>query len=260
MLNCSLAKWSDYASDWYKERAEDVRHPAIVDRKQWEVICLLQALKERDMIQPGKRGLVFGVGQEITVSFLAGNGCEILATDMFPDNEKAKLWNESNQWCDTLDKLKYNNLISDDNFDRLVKFRHVDMNNLPDDLGEFDFCWSLCALEHLGSSQNGMDFVTNSIKYLKPGGVAFHTTEFDIDPDYPKYETVDNVFYKETDIEDLVRLIEDQGYIVEPRDYSLGNHLKDYPVRDFGYNGRLKLFSGNSNLVTSIRLIIRRPN
>ena len=38
--------------------------------------------------------------------------------------------------------------------------------------GQFDFVWSACAFEHLGSILNGLEFVVNSVKCLKPGGVV----------------------------------------------------------------------------------------
>jgi len=30
---------------------------------------------------------------------------------------------------------------------------------LPADLTGFDFCWSICALEHLGTIAQGLDFI-----------------------------------------------------------------------------------------------------
>jgi hypothetical protein len=63
-------------------------------------------------------------------------------------------------------------------FSKLVDFRNVDMNNMPSDLVGYDFCWSSCAFEHLGSIELGMQFVEISLKCLKPGGLAVHTMEY----------------------------------------------------------------------------------
>ena len=52
----------------------------------------------------------------------------------------------------------------------------------------FDFCWSVCALEHLGTLQNGLEFVRQATRTLRPGGVAVHTTEYNIEDG----ETIDN--------------------------------------------------------------------
>ena len=51
------------------------------------------------------------------------------------------------------------------------------MRDLPDDLGSFDFIWSSCSFEHLGSLGEGERFVLEALRFLKPGGVAVHTTE-----------------------------------------------------------------------------------
>jgi 2-polyprenyl-3-methyl-5-hydroxy-6-metoxy-1,4-benzoquinol methylase len=261
MLRCSLSKWEDTSNNWYKKTSKEIGHEIVPHRKQWEFFTLLRALEERGCIRPGMKGLVFGVGTEFTVSYLANRGCHILATDMSIENSKSVNWKDSNQLCLTKENLYYPNLINKDDFYRLVSFRNVDMNKIPKDLQDYDFCWSLCAFEHLGSAQHGYDFVHNSIQCLKPGGWAFHTTEFDCDPYGTIYETQDNVFYRELEIELLVKQIEDNGHYVEPRDYSLGDQLNDYPVQsnDYPHEHRsFKLFSGDSKLVTSMSLIIQR--
>jgi cyclopropane fatty-acyl-phospholipid synthase-like methyltransferase len=38
---------------------------------------------------------------------------------------------------------------------RACRFRRADMNAMPDTLGQFDFVWSACAFEHLGSIRQG---------------------------------------------------------------------------------------------------------
>jgi hypothetical protein len=43
-----------------------------------------------------------------------------------------------------------------------------------DDLSTYDFIWSSCSLEHLGSLELGEQFIYNSLKHLKPGGVCPH--------------------------------------------------------------------------------------
>ena len=52
------------------------------------------------------------------------------------------------------------------------------MNDIAAELdGGFDFCWSICAFEHLGSIEQGLRFVERTGRLLKPGGVAVHTTD-----------------------------------------------------------------------------------
>lgn len=62
-----------------------------------------------------------------------------------------------------------------------MRFDFADMNNISASLFDgFDFVWSPCALEHLGSKQLGLEFIVKSAQCLKPGGMAVHATEFDL--------------------------------------------------------------------------------
>ena len=57
------------------------------------------------------------------------------------------------------------------------------MNAIPDDLLGFDFTWSSCAFEHLGSLEAGEEFVVNQMHCVAPGGVGVHTTEYNVSSD-----------------------------------------------------------------------------
>ena len=76
--------------------------------------------------------------------------------------------------------MRNDQICPEDEFRRLVDFRYCDMNNISSDLHEFDFCWSCCALEHLGSLSAGLRFIERSLDTLRPGGWAVHTTEFNL--------------------------------------------------------------------------------
>ncbi|HZI52320.1 MAG TPA: hypothetical protein VFD56_01350, partial [Chitinophagaceae bacterium] len=49
-------------------------------------------------------------------------------------------------------------LCDEDLFRKSVVYRAVDMNKIPGDLVDFDFNWSSCSFEHLGSIEKGMRF------------------------------------------------------------------------------------------------------
>ena len=70
----------------------------------------------------------------------------------------------------SLRSLSKPDVVSDEVLERIVTARHVDMNEIPDDLGGFDLVWSSCALEHLGTPQAGLDFVMRTLDLLEPGG------------------------------------------------------------------------------------------
>ena len=107
-------------------------------RKQWEFVYNMQALWERGCIGPGKKGLVFAVGTEPAPSIFAKYGCEILATDIFPQKGNEKGWTNDNQLCFGLESLNTRRLCEEAVFLKKVKYRAVDMNEIPDDLEEFD--------------------------------------------------------------------------------------------------------------------------
>jgi 2-polyprenyl-3-methyl-5-hydroxy-6-metoxy-1,4-benzoquinol methylase len=66
-------------------------------------------------------------------------------------------------------------------FKARVSYRTLDMNFIPDDLhGKFDFVWSTCSVEHVGSILLGQRFIINTLNLLKPGGIAIHTVEFNL--------------------------------------------------------------------------------
>ena len=82
-----------------------------------------------------------------------------------------------------------------------VKLRSVDMNSIPDDIEGYDFTWSACAFEHLGSIDKGLEFVKNSLKCLKPGGIAVHTTEFNASSDQNTLTSGPTVLFRKKDLE-----------------------------------------------------------
>jgi SAM-dependent methyltransferase len=176
-------------------------------RKIWEHIYIIQALYERNNLTNNKCGLGFAVGLEPLPALFAKLGCQIIATDLRTDEADKLGWVQSEQHSNNdLSALNRNNICPPDQFNKQVSFRNVDMNIIPDDLTNFDFCWSSCAFEHLGSIEKGLKFVTNAMKTLKPGGIAIHTTEYNLSSDT---QTIDNnpsfVIFRKQDILRLVQ-------------------------------------------------------
>lgn len=226
-----LCKAKDFQTDWYSRWCSEIGETPRLHRKQWEYAYVMQALWERECIQPGKKGLVFAVGSEPLPSVFAGYGCNITATDIHPDQGKILGWNNGNQLCFGLETLNQRNLCDDDVFRKSVTYRAVDMNDIPADLTGYDFNWSSCSFEHLGSIEKGMNFLKNQLKTLKPGGWAIHTTEFNISSDDM---TIDNdpttVIFRKKDIEAMAEELRKENHFVEELDYSLGGLPEDFHV------------------------------
>jgi hypothetical protein len=114
-------------------------------------------------------------------------------------------------------------------FATLVSFRPVDMNDVPADLVDFDFTWSSCAMEHLGSLDAGLAFFERQLDCLRPGGVGVHTTEFNVASDDETVETGHTVLYRRRDLEALVYRMRKQGHHMRIT-FALGDHPEDLHV------------------------------
>lgn len=184
---------------WVSEMQEPFRR----HRKLWEYVFILQSLQKHDLLSPSRRGLGFGVGKEPLPAVMAKYGAEVLATDLDTATAATKGWVETNQHAHTLADLNARNICPKDSFEKLVRFEFADMNNISESLRDFDFCWSSCAFEHLGSIEAGLAFVENSLNCLKPGGLAIHTTEYNCFSDSRTVPVGGTVIYR---MQDFVRL------------------------------------------------------
>ena len=237
-----------------------IREAPRMHRKQWEFAYILQALHMHEMVEEGRRGLGFGVGREPLAAVFANRDVEILATDMTAEAAAGAGWIATNQHIDSKLLLNERGICDQEKFDRLVDFRFMDMNKIDRSLyGQFDFTWSACAFEHLGSIAQGLEFVANSVKCLKPGGIAVHTTEFNCSSND---DTVDNnptVLFRKRDFELLEQRLRKKGWEIE-FNFNLGDRPLDHyvDVPPFKDSEHLKL-QIEEYTVTSFGILVRRP-
>ncbi len=254
-----LCKAKDFYREWYKRWCHEMGEEPNFHRKQWEFVYIMQALSERGCIQPGKRGIVFAVGSEPLPSVFAKYGCDILATDIFPEEGIAKGWDNNNQLCFGLDSLYKCDICDRETFNNRVEYMAVDMNSIPADLRNFDFNWSSCSFEHLGTIKKGFDFLKNQLKTLKPGGWAVHTTEYNISSNDETQDNNDTVIYRKKDIDQIVEELRQEGHFVEELDFSLGGLPQDFQVDVQPHQQKVHVkLQIDKYVVTSIGLIIRK--
>lgn len=254
-----LCKAKDYQALWFKHWCNQLGETPNFHRKQWEFVFVMQALYERGCIAPGKKGLVFAVGTEPLPAMFASFGCEILATDIFPDKGVEMGWDNGNQLCFGLESLNTRKLCDAEDFNKLVQYRPVDMNDIPDDLVDFDFNWSSCSFEHLGTLDKGFQFLKNQMKTLKPGGWAVHTTEYNVSSNDETQENNSTVIYRQRDIEHIVNELRIQGHFVEEVDFSLGGLPEDFMVDTEPHQQKIHLkLQVDKYVVTSIGLVIQK--
>lgn len=231
-------------------------------RKIWEYIYIVLALKERGMLKAGKRGLGFAVGTEPLPAYFASQGCSILATDLDIEDPSAKMWAQTNEnAAGDISRLNEKHLCPDEIFRKNVTYRDVDMNAVPQDLKGYDFCWSSSAVEHVGSLTKSRQFLKNMLDTLKPGGIAVHTTEYNLSSDEDTIEEGGTVIYRKRDILELADWLRAQGHAID-LDLSLGQMEGDLFVDQppyFQINPRYHLrLNLDGYTSTSIGLIIRK--
>jgi len=252
-----LRAWAERLRPMWATDLED-RRDVMLHRKMWEWLFIAEALRERDMLAPGRSGLGFGVGQEPLVALFAAAGCDLVATDQPQEQAVASGWTDSQvEWAGGVESLPTFGFCSDEDLARRVRFRPVDMNAIPEDLRGFDFTWSSCALEHLGTLTAGMDFVVAQMQCLRPGGVAVHTTEYLVAGRDETVEAGGTVFYRRRDIEDLVRRLRSAGDAIEV-DYTEGTtpddlHVDVAPYTDVHLRTQLGGF-----VTTSLALVVTK--
>jgi SAM-dependent methyltransferase len=226
-------------------------------RKQWEFVYIAQALHERGLLAPGKRG----VGREPLPALFASFGVTVVATDQSLDGAVRAGWVRSAEHSSDLSALNDRGICTDRMFSELVSFDEADMNAIdPKFEGQFDFCWSACSLEHLGSLAHGTEFIKNSMKTLKPGGVAIHTTEFNLNSNDATIESQDLSLYRRRDIDALIAELAAAGHKPSPVDYAGGEGFAETVV-DLPPYGRgephVRLRIGDYDC-TSIGVIVER--
>lgn len=180
-----------------------------IHRKIWEWAFITATLDKCGMLRAGKRGLAFAVGMEPLPSIFASKGCEILATDYFEQHNR---WMETGQNLQgNLELLNQYGLCDETEFKEKVSIKNVDMNNISNELCDFDFCWSSCAVEHLGTLELGKQFFYEHLKVLKPGGIAVHTIEYNVHSDKATIEEGETVLFRKCDVEEIASHLRKHG-------------------------------------------------
>jgi len=265
MLKSSVCRAQDLIDykKWTDEMGKNLVHShltnsnCLLNRKAWEFVFIAQALYERGMIADGKKGLGFAVGKEPLPSLFAKYGCKIIATDIDSSTEAGMIWTTSNQHAGHLEDLYKTDICDKETFFKNVSYSFLDMNNITSDFADFDFCWSSCAFEHLGSIEKCKQFLYNMVNCLKPGGIAVHTTEYNLS--YNGYMDAGwNANFGRADFREMYDSLTALGHHVEELDFQLGDLDNENYISYHPYDKpHFKLFI-DGNICTSFALIIQK--
>lgn len=245
VLPCKPSTQSDVESPWFRYWMNQIHSAPLPHRKLWEFAYILQNMYSLGVLKDGHRALGFGCGEEPLPSYFASKGINVTVTDLHPEMVAGQGWAETGQHTATVESSYHPNLLDRTTFDERVELQFVDMNDIPAHLdGQYDFCWSVCALEHLGSVKNGLDFIENSLRTLKPGGVAIHTTEFSYTETDRHIDNWPTVLFLKRHFEDIRGRLKNAGHDVQDLDFYVGTDPLDTFVDVPPYNFDQMLFVG----------------
>jgi hypothetical protein len=243
----------------YARWLERMSRPMHRHRKQWEFVYICRMLEHMGMLKPLSRGLGFGCGIEPLPAVFASYDIFVTASDLAADDPRAKDWSDTAQHLREVGELRDSRIVPDSQFNDRVEYRSIDMNAIDPERRDYDFCWSSCALEHLGSIANGLEFIERSLDTLKPGGVAVHTTELNLTSNAKTLDKMDTVLFRRKDIEALAVRLARLGHEIVPITFDLGDHVDDgfIDVAPYASDVHLKL-AIQHYVTTSFGIAIRK--
>lgn len=210
-LTSRLVTQSEFSEPCYNTWCTQIKEPPVTHRKQAEFVMICEALQRMKMLQHGKHGVGFAVGDEPLPALFASLGCKVLATDLDLDDERTSKWMATNQTC-TIDSLNNRGICEPTEFTERVKYRAVDMNRIPSDIGLCDFLWSACAVEHLGSIELGSNFIVNTLDIIKENGVSVNTLEYNVSSNWNTVEKGETVLFRQQDILNIIKRAKAKGF------------------------------------------------
>jgi SAM-dependent methyltransferase len=255
----------DIESEWVAFWCKEIHIPVSYHRKTWELAYVPQILFNEGKLFEGSKGIGFACGEEPLPSLFAKFGVRVLATDLDPSRAEAQGWIKSKQHVQRFKNLRRPDICPDESRLATIEGAYLDMNAIPPNLqGQFDFCWSVCSLEHLGSIANGLNFIENSLDVLKPGGMSVHTMEFNVNDG----ETVDNwptVLFQKRHLVQLAEKLRTKGFEVYELDFDKGRGILDgfvdlppYLDENHSRHAHLKL-SVDGFVCTSFSFVVKVP-
>jgi hypothetical protein len=217
MFSTRFTTARDFDTDWLRRWQHVFGLDRRRHRKWWEIATVCETLDSHQVLAPGKTGVGFGVGSDPLVKYFAERGADILATDLLDP-----AWIGTHHNFDGLQDLPR------------VQTARVDMNWLAGHVptAAADFCWSVCAMDHVGTIWWLKRFVLNQMNCLRPGGIAVHTAEYTISHGLPR--AGGTVWLEAADLLDLASLAGGLGYEMAPIDWFIGDRLEDHLIDDTG--------------------------
>jgi SAM-dependent methyltransferase len=229
----TLSKVCD-AADWFDPEIHNIIHNELREsprfhRKQWEFAMIFLALQKSGFLKPDKFGLCLGGGKERVLYAIARHIRQLVVTDLY---ERETTWDSAR--TDNPDHfIKTDKPFEVD--DAKLKAQRMDMRNLDFADNTFDFCYSSCAIEHIGVYADFLQHLNEVHRVLKEGGVYVFTTEFHFGNE--TIEDANNFIFSADYLNKLIS--ECKLSLAEQPDVAITHHNANLPrpslVKDLNY-------------------------
>jgi len=245
------------AADWFDPEVKiiienELKEPARFHRKQWEFAMIFLTLQKFGLLNQQKVGLSLGGGNERVLYSIANHIKKLFVTDLYDDKTS---W-DCARTEDPDEFIKVSKPFPVD--DTKIQALRMDMRHLDFKDNTFDFCYSSCAIEHIGDYQDFLQHFNEVNRVLKAGGIYVLTTELQFgDKTIPDENNF--IFTKDY----ISKLITDSDLdFISDVNAELTKNIINYP---YPSNIKNLAFSGNDNLNQKImeqfpHLVLLRGN
>jgi len=164
------------AADWFDPEvkaviANELQESARLHRKQWEFAMIFLTLKKLGFLQSDKTGLSLGGGNERVLYSIARHINKLIVTDLYEENTS---W-DCARTTDPNEFIRSSKPFPVD--DEKIQALRMDMRYLDFNDNLFDFCYSSCAIEHIGEDKDFIQHFNEINRVLKEDGIYVLTTE-----------------------------------------------------------------------------------
>lgn len=215
---CDAADWFD--SEFQQIIKHELKEFPRFHRKQWEFALIFLALRRLGLLNERSTGLSMGGGNERVLYSIARYVKKLFVTDLYSDSTG---W-DCARTDDPNEFIKISKPFDVD--DSKIEALRMDMRDLQFEDNTFDFCYSSCAIEHIGDYDDFVKHFNEVNRCLKDGGVYVLTTEFQFENKTIK--DPNNYIFAPNYLKDILNNI-DLSLIVEPM-VSLSEHEANLPL------------------------------
>ena len=194
---CDAADWFD--PEFKSVVEKELRETARFHRKQWEFAMIFLTLKKLGFLRDDKIGLSLGGGNERVLYSISNHIKKLYVTDLYDD---------STSWdcARTANPDEFIKISKPFDYDESkIKALRMDMRNLDFEDSTFDFCYSSCAVEHIGDFEDFIQHFNEVYRCLKDRGIYVFTTELCLSDKTIK--DPNNYIFSSTYLNDIIRQI-----------------------------------------------------